>query len=104
MIDLKQLEAQLTGLLHGEHSSLTLSFNDESGPNYTTIGDLVEQAADMFDCGWVSDEERAKAIETNRCWTLQWYPKTPVGFSVVRASTLEAAVHGALDDAKDEAA
>ena len=44
---------------------------------------------------WVSDEERAKAIAEDSIWTLQWYPRTPVGFSAVCASTLEACLEAA---------
>lgn len=39
---------------------------------------------------WISPEEHRLSIENDSVWTLQWYPDTPVGFCMVRASTLEA--------------
>ncbi len=39
---------------------------------------------------WPSPEERAKAIDRDEIWTLQWYPETPIGFELVAAASLEA--------------
>jgi len=44
----------------------------------------------LDDDQWVSSEEKAKAIETDNVWTLQWYPDTPIGFHKIGASSLEA--------------
>ncbi len=52
----------------------------------------VQQCIDHKDHGyrdWVSEEQKQKAIETNECWTLQWYPKTPVGFCLMSAADLD---------------
>lgn len=38
---------------------------------------------------WESDEARQRALDTDECWTLQWYPDTPIGFHAVAAPTLE---------------
>lgn len=83
----EELELALRGLLKGEHSSLHLTFNDHCS-NYLTVDEEVTQGDWHGD--WISDEERDKAIATNRAWTLQWYPDTPVGFYASSASTLEA--------------
>ena len=56
------------------------------------VYESVEEYTDHWDGDWISDEERAKAIETNEVWRLQWYPNTPVGFYVVMASGLEAII------------
>lgn len=45
---------------------------------------------------WVSPEEYQRSLETDSVWTLQWYPETPVGFCLVRASSLEA-IRAALE-------
>lgn len=53
----------------------------------------VKECVDKDDHGyrdWVSDEEKQKAIEADECWHLQYYPKTPVGFWNISASTFEA--------------
>ncbi len=38
---------------------------------------------------FASDEARAKAMATDDVWVLQWYPRTPVGFNLIAAPTLE---------------
>lgn len=82
------IEDLLRGLLRGEHSSLTLTFNDHTA-NYV---DAAKEYADgdMPDDEWVSESERDKALGLNQVWTLQWYPDTPVGCHIVRASSLAA--------------
>jgi hypothetical protein len=47
---------------------------------------------------WVSDDERERAIATDSVWAIQWYPRTPIGFCCVAASTLSAALAYALAD------
>lgn len=84
-----EIEALLRSLLKGEHSSIHIGFNDEISMNYTTVAEAVSTYPDHYD-GWVSPEERQKAIETNCIWTLQCYPNSPVGFFVLRASSLSA--------------
>lgn len=88
------LEAQLRGLLRGEHSHLSVSFNGHSS-NYCTVAEAIENG--LYDwTDWASDDERERAIEMNRVWTVQWYPNTPVGFCAVAASSLGAALEAAL--------
>lgn len=75
-------------LLKGEHSSLTLSFNEAHATNYMTVTDFIE--AGQYDPeSWVNPEEMQKSIDTNSVWTLQWYPDTPIGFYTLRASSLD---------------
>lgn len=81
-------EEKLRILLKGEHSSLTLSFNDGCGPNYMTVAQEEEEGLGFGD--WVSEDERGKAIATNSKWILQWYPDTPIGFYAVAASSIQA--------------
>ena len=83
------IEMLLRSLLKGEHSSLTLSFNAASGPNYSTVREMDETDG----LGeWVSDEERGRAYDLNSEWVLQWYPDTPTGFHAIRASSLPALI------------
>lgn len=37
---------------------------------------------------WASEEAKQRAIATDEIWTLQWYPRTPIGFCKVAAPTL----------------
>lgn len=80
------LEQKLLALLKGEHSSLTLSFNDGNAPNYMTVAQWLEDHDEQHE--WVSPEEREKAVATNRMWALHWYPDTPIGFFCCAASSL----------------
>jgi hypothetical protein len=91
------LEELPSKLLRGEHSCFHLTFNDEHAINYMTAADYFERHPD-WDHGWVSPEEREKAIANNSVWTLQWYPDTPVGFLLMRASTAAAVIVAALKD------
>lgn len=89
--DFAGLEAMLRSLMKGEFSSLTIGFNDSNAPNYNTVKAYLEGWPDGADhTDWVSEEERAKAIETNSWWNAHWYPDTPVGFCSISASSLPA--------------
>lgn len=45
--------------------------------------------ADPLEFGWVSVEQRDKAIATDSMWCLQWYPDTPIGFYRLFACDLD---------------
>ena len=75
-------------------ASLTLTHND-----HLSVYKTVKQAIDDEDHGyedWVSPEQKQKAIETNDCWFLQWYPYTPTGFEILAAADLEVLLTAAL--------
>lgn len=74
--------------------SMTLSHNDHLD-YYTTVENELGQLYHAED--FVSDEQRRKAIETNECWTIQWYPRTPVGFYVLHAADLDVLMAAALE-------
>jgi beta-lactamase superfamily II metal-dependent hydrolase len=68
-------------------ASLHLTHNDHLG-NYQTVAEAIK----YDNCGydeWVSEEQKQKAIDTNDCWTLHWYPDTPIGFYVLSAADLD---------------
>lgn len=70
--------------------SLCLTHNDHKAA-YETVAQSVENAMHGYtDECWVSAEQKKKAIETNDCWTLQWYPDSPNGFCLQSASDLNA--------------
>ncbi len=92
----------LLKLLHGKFSSLTIAFNDEHAINYATAQEWHDKwhgySGDSDDViSWPTDEERLKAIRENSVWTIQWYPRTPVGFCCVGAPTFEAAARYAIE-------
>lgn len=76
-------------------ASLHLMHNDHKSYYHT-----VAQAIESDDFGmdeWVSEEQKQKAIATNDCWILQWYPATPVGFCVLAAADLDVLLAAACE-------
>jgi hypothetical protein len=66
-------------LLHNPHKNL-----------YQTVAQAIENNEHGYKQNdWVSIEQRNKAIETNDCWMLQWYPDAPVGFCLLTACDLD---------------
>lgn len=63
---------------------------------YRTVQQEIDEGCHGFtdDC-WVSEEQRQKAIDTNSCWTLQWYPNTPIGFNILSAADLDVLLEAA---------
>jgi hypothetical protein len=67
-----------------EHKcGLHLSHNE-----HRDVYETVEQFYDADD--FTSKEEWHKAVAEDSVWVLHWYPNTPVGFTRIAASTLEA--------------
>lgn len=77
MIEFPKHEASLH-LTHNQHKAY-----------YQTVQQMIDNDNHGYsdDC-WVSPEQRQKAIDTNECWYLQWYPNTPVGFCILSAADL----------------
>lgn len=73
-----------------EHKcSLHLTHNEHLSVYRTVQESIDDDDFGMSDKRWVSPEQRCKAIETNDCWTIQWYPETPGGFCVYSAADLD---------------
>ena len=70
-------------------ASLILTHNDHKS-YYKTVAQAVEENDHGYrDDNWVSPEQKQKAIDTNKCWMLQWYPDTPRGFYILSAADLD---------------
>ena len=79
MIQFPKHEASLT-LTHNEHKAY-----------YRTVTQSIEDDDHGYrKDDWVSEEQKQKAIEIDECWTLQWYPDTPIGFYIMSAADLDA--------------
>lgn len=74
--------------------SLTLSHNQHKD-YYNTVADEIDGGL-YAHVDWVSDEQKAKAIATDDCWTLQWYPITPIGFHLLGAADLDVLMTAAM--------
>lgn len=63
-------------LTHNEHRNY-----------YETIEQMYDR--DGINDGWVSEEQRLKAIREDNVWELQWYPDTPIGSYCLLACDLD---------------
>lgn len=90
MKQFEEIEKSMLALLKGEYSSLSLTFNDGPAPNYMSVKQWIEEGPSDQSDDWVSEDEKQRAIETNKMWNLHWYQDTPVGFYSVSASSLPA--------------
>lgn len=70
-------------LTHNEHKSY-----------YRTVAEAIADDDHGYN-DWVSEDQKQKAIETNECWTLQWYPATPIGFCILSAADLDVLLEAA---------
>ena len=68
-------------------ASLHLVHNDHKS-YYQTVEHCVAEGDHGYRY-WVSEEQKQKAIATNECWYIQWYPHTPVGFNLIAAADLD---------------
>lgn len=71
-------------LVHNEHLNY-----------YATVAQAIADADHGY-VDWVSEEQKQKAIDTNDCWYLQWYPETPVGFCLMAAADLDVLLEAAI--------
>lgn len=80
----KELADALLALLPEHAASLTIEHNEHLC-YYATAAEEFMDRADIFP----TTAEWEKAIDTNEVWVLRWYPRTPVGFCTIGASSLE---------------
>lgn len=70
-------------------ASLTLTHN-QCHDYYQTVAEMIEEEEARGNAhGWVTEEEKQKAIEANDYWAIQVYPHTPVGFYLYYAHSLD---------------
>ena len=80
--------------------SLHIDHNDHKA-SYASVEDQLWHLQDKPD-EWLSQEDRAAAIDSDELWQIQWYPFTPIGFQRVFGSTLAAALAAVIGDASQE--
>lgn len=76
-------------------ASLHLTHNEHKAYYRTVEESIADEDHGYREDDWVSPEQKQKAIETNDCWTLQWYPDTPVGSYILSAADLDALLEAA---------
>lgn len=77
-------------------ASLHLTHNQHKA-YYRTVQEAIDDEDHGYVNDWVSPEQRQKAIDTDECWTLQWYPETPVGSCMLAAADLDVLLAAAKD-------
>jgi hypothetical protein len=77
-------------------AALFLTHNEHKSYYKTVLQEIEDEAHGYRD--WVSEEQKLKAIETNECWVLQWYPNTPIGFCLLAAADLDVLLEAARKD------
>lgn len=83
-----------------EHkASMSIDHNEHIGFS-RDIEDYVEEEH-IVDC-FISDEDKQRCIELNEIWEIQWYPRTPLSYSMVAASTFELALKAANELQEEE--
>mgnify|MGYP001611763222 CR=1 FL=1 len=71
-----------------EHKAGLYLNHNEHLTSYSTVeGFIRDEYYDAKD--FISQDQMKKAIETNQCWCLQWYPDTPVGLCRLLAADLD---------------
>jgi hypothetical protein len=96
----RDLASLVSRLCKGEFSSFLLRYNDHAA-SYQTVAYALADRPDWYHDDDFVPGEREKCIATNTMWSAQWYPKTPVGFCILYASTLEA-LYAALEEVASE--
>ncbi len=76
-------------------ASLHLTHNDHL-TYYQTVAQSIEGGYHGY-VDWVSEEQKQKAIDTNDCWFVQWYPDTPRGFCILAAADLDVVLEAACN-------
>lgn len=71
-----------------EHKCGLYLTHNEHKDYYLTAEQWLDDRGGAY-VDWPDEAERRKAIETNEVWTLQWYPKTPIGSYYLGAASLD---------------
>lgn len=82
------------------NASLHLTHNQHKA-YYWDVEEAILQGEHGYG-DFISEEQKAKAIETNECWIMQWYPNSPVGFCIIAAADLDALLAYALENDDDQ--
>lgn len=74
------------------HLSMIIEHNDHKSIYQDLRDYLADKSNHIEDDMFRDADERQRCIDHDSLWMVQWYPDTPVGFSRVYASTLQAAM------------
>lgn len=79
-----------------EHKAgLFLRHNEHRG-YYQPLADWIEEQR-VEDDEWAAEGQKEKALAEDSCWSLQWYPATPIGFFILYAADLDVLLAAAAE-------
>jgi hypothetical protein len=80
-----------------------ISLTYREGANcYQTLKQEMEDWPDWYDDSFSSEEDKAHCIETDKWWSLQFYPETPIGSYVLHGSDPIALIDRAIEIIKKD--
>lgn len=74
------------------NSKVSMCFtHDEQKSYYQNVKEFFETSCDPehIEEDFLDRDDYLEAIRTNELWCIQWYPKTPIGFCRIYASSIE---------------
>lgn len=92
---ISSIDTLLQSLLHGEQTSVTLSYNSHRD-RYETVKDSLEPHRWYYSGYWKDRNSMEEAIRTDCVWSILVYPHTPVGSYEMLAPTLLECIELAL--------
>lgn len=92
---ISSIDTLLQSLLHGEQTSITISYNSHRD-RYETVRDNLEPHRLYYGGYWKNRESIEEAIRTDCAWSIFVYPDTPVGSYEMLAPTLSECIELAL--------
>lgn len=84
-------------LMPNHAASLHITHNDHKGYYQTVAQSIADGDHGYREEDWISSEQKLKAIDADECWTVQWYPNTPVGFNILSGVDLESVLKAARE-------
>ncbi len=82
--------------------SLFIDFNECSSCYRTVEQEVLETYSDSAPHEFIDEEDKDKCIKVNIMWIVQWYPNTPNGFEMIRASDLDKALSWMCEFAREK--
>lgn len=87
----------------GRLGSFRITYNDHTHYYRTVEEDFSYEEDHVAGEGFINLEDYNKCLEENILWTVQWYPRNPVGFYVTYGSTLDNAAQRMFIISNEEA-
>lgn len=88
------IEDKINKITDGYPNYLSIDFNEHWSLYQPIEAYLAENSGDD---DFISADDKKRIIDTNHCWQVIYYPRTPVGFQRIYASSLDAALDAMIE-------